>query len=210
MLCVCVFRAIFRACYERFRLAVSKERTVSVTSFEGVRCGPGRHLWGLKDEEYTADFCLVARRTLSPRQHRLFRFHYLLGADWKLCCAKENLDRGTFFHEIYRIEQKLGKTFRELRPYALFPLDEYFRSTPRATSYERATSSRCPDVEAPLFPRLGRPQAVDYFDEAAGWALLDNDPERGKDPAPQRAAAFPLKRKRKAPAVSRARESSGD
>ncbi len=36
------------------------------------------------------------------------------------------MDRGSFFHEVYRIEQKLGKTFRELEPYALFPLDEYF------------------------------------------------------------------------------------
>jgi hypothetical protein len=42
------------------------------------------------------------------------------------------MDRGTFFHEIYRIQQKLGKVFRELEPHALFPLDEYFNSTGRA------------------------------------------------------------------------------
>ncbi|HEY3456825.1 MAG TPA: hypothetical protein VGK64_19760 [Bryobacteraceae bacterium] len=42
-----------------------------------------------------------------------------------------NLDRGTFFHEAYRIEQKLGRTFRELQPYALFPLDEYFNGSGR-------------------------------------------------------------------------------
>ena len=39
------------------------------------------------------------------------------------------MDRGTFFHELYRIEQKLGRTFRELEPHALFPIDEYFSST---------------------------------------------------------------------------------
>jgi len=41
------------------------------------------------------------------------------------------MDRGSFFHEIYRIEQKLGRTFRELQPHALFPVDEYFNSTGR-------------------------------------------------------------------------------
>ncbi|MCC6342243.1 MAG: hypothetical protein IT166_08595 [Bryobacterales bacterium] len=41
------------------------------------------------------------------------------------------MDRGNFFHAVYRIEQTLGRTFRELRPYALFPLDEYFGATPR-------------------------------------------------------------------------------
>ena len=42
------------------------------------------------------------------------------------------MDRGSFFHEVYRIEQKLGKTFRELEPHALFPLDEYFNGTGKA------------------------------------------------------------------------------
>jgi hypothetical protein len=41
------------------------------------------------------------------------------------------MDRGSFFHELYRIEQKLGKIFRELQPHALFPVDEYFNSTGR-------------------------------------------------------------------------------
>jgi hypothetical protein len=27
---------------------------------------------------------------------------------------------------VYRIEAKLGKVFRELQPYSLYPLDEYF------------------------------------------------------------------------------------
>jgi hypothetical protein len=27
---------------------------------------------------------------------------------------------------VYRIEQRLGRVYRELEPYALFPLDEYF------------------------------------------------------------------------------------
>lgn len=82
--------------------------------------------WGRKDEEYIADFSLVARNALDADEHRLFRFHFLLGADWKLCSRRLGIDRGNFYHAVYRIEQKLGRTFRELEPYPLFPLDEYF------------------------------------------------------------------------------------
>ena len=129
--CNCVFRAIFRACFERFRKNASKEKYISRVSLEA---NPGRQrkqTWGMKNEEFIADFCLVSRRHLDEAQYRLFKFHFLLGADWKLCCRRLNMDRGTFFHEVYRIEQKLGRAFRELEPYALFPLDEYFNSTPR-------------------------------------------------------------------------------
>lgn len=130
--CNCVFRSIFRACYARFRSCASKEKYISRVSLEA---NPGRQrksVWGLKDEEYIADFCLVSRRTLSDRDYIIFKYHFLLGADWKLCCRKLNMDRGSFFHEVYRIEQKLGRTFRELEPHALFPLDEYFNGTGKA------------------------------------------------------------------------------
>jgi hypothetical protein len=75
-----------------------------------------------------ADFILVSRRTLEEYDYVVFKYHFLLGADWNLCCKKLKLDRGEFFHEVYRIQQKLGRTFRELEPHALFPLDQYFNS----------------------------------------------------------------------------------
>jgi hypothetical protein len=80
----------------------------------------------LKNEEFVADFILVSKRTLDEQEHKLFKFHFLHGADWKLCCRQLKIDRGTFFHSVYRIQQKLGRTFRELEPHALFPVDEYF------------------------------------------------------------------------------------
>lgn len=95
---------------------------------------PGRqrpNTWGRKDEEYIADFSLVARRSLNEDEYRLFRYHFILGADWKLCARKLRMDRGNFFHSVYRIEQKLGRTFRELQPYPLFPLDDYFHGPSR-------------------------------------------------------------------------------
>ncbi len=87
--------------------------------------------YGRKVEEYIADFCLVSRNALTPLEHDIFRYHYLLGADWKLCCWRVGIDRGTFFHLVYKIEQKLGRVFRELEPHSLFPLDEYFGGTMR-------------------------------------------------------------------------------
>ena len=125
--CNCVLRGIFRACYNRFRLCVNKEKHMSRVSLEHTGSGGARrYTWGRKDEEYIADFTLVSRRTLTPEEYRIFNYHFLLGADWKLCCRKLKMDRGNFFHAVYRIQQKLGKVYRELQPYGLYPLDEYF------------------------------------------------------------------------------------
>ncbi|MBI2688765.1 MAG: hypothetical protein HYX27_20885 [Acidobacteria bacterium] len=87
--------------------------------------------WGRKDEEYIADFLLMARRVLDEAEYRIFRFHYLMGADWRLCTLKLKMDRGDFFHWLYRIEARLGREFREQEPYGLFPLDEYFYGATR-------------------------------------------------------------------------------
>jgi hypothetical protein len=90
-----------------------------------------RCTFGRKEEEYIADFSLLSRRVLTDGEHRIFRYHFLLGADWRLCCRKLKIDRGTFFHTVYRIQQRLGRAFREVQPYGLFPLDEYFNGTMR-------------------------------------------------------------------------------
>lgn len=125
--CNCVFRAIFRACYTRFRECAVKEKYMSRVSLEFFRGGKERSYgYTRKTEDYMADFCLIAKRTLAESDYRVFRFHFMLGAGWRLCCRQMNLDRGNFFHAVYRIEQQLGRAFRETEPYGLFPLDEYF------------------------------------------------------------------------------------
>ena len=131
--CHCVYRAIFRACLQRFQLCAEKEKYISRVTLEPMPGKDRRQSYGLKDEEYMADFTLVSRRYLSEQEYDVFRFHYLLGADWKLCCRRMRLDRGDFFHSLYRLQARLGKIFRELEPYALFPLDEYF-TTHRQTA----------------------------------------------------------------------------
>lgn len=124
--CNCVLRAIFRACFERFCECADKEKYINKITLEPQFGRERNASWGRKDEEYTADFCLVSKRALTELEYKIFTFHHLLGADWRLCCRRLNMDKGSFFHAVYRIEQKLGRVFRELQPYPLFPLDDYF------------------------------------------------------------------------------------
>jgi hypothetical protein len=108
-----------------------KEKYMSRVSLQRISGRSSRLTWGRKDEEYVADFYLVSKRHLDDTEFQVFKFHFLYGADWKLCCRKFNLDRGNFFHAVYRIQQKLGRVFRELAPYSLYPLDEYFNGALR-------------------------------------------------------------------------------
>src|SRR5947209_2986703 len=123
----CVFRAIFSACYNRFRECVALgDQTKAVSLDHGGGRRAGGHTYSRKREEFIADFCLVSRRLLGDSEHQVFRYFFLLGGDWKLCCRRLKMERGAFFHEVYRIEQKLGRHFAELEPYALYPLNAYF------------------------------------------------------------------------------------
>jgi hypothetical protein len=130
--CNCVLRGIFRACYNRFCHCMNKEKHLSHVTLQFTAGCDGRVSYARKDEEYCADFYLVSKRSLDESEFRIFRFHFLLGADWHLCCRKLGMDRGSFFHAVYRIERKLGRVFKELKPYSLFPLDEYFHGTTHA------------------------------------------------------------------------------
>src|SRR5581483_7232041 len=116
--CRCVFRAAFRACYNRFRDCVAATGHIGTVSLERCNGRDGRRVYSRKREEYMADFCLVSRRVLDELEYQIFRFHFLLGADWKLFCRRLGMSRGLFFHAVYRIEEKLGRTFAELEPFA--------------------------------------------------------------------------------------------
>jgi len=132
--CNCVLRAIFRACFEQFRDCVSREKFISKVTLDPLPGKDRKGAWGQKDEEYIADFCLVSKRTLTEVEYRIFKSHFLLGADWKLCCRKLNMDRGNFFHSVYRIQQKMGRVFRELEPYGLFPVNDYFHGPAKSVT----------------------------------------------------------------------------
>lgn len=148
--CNCVFRTIFRICHRKFRECAAPERALQNVTLEFMPGKDRRLTYGRKAEEYVADFCAVSKRNLTPAEGQLFRFHFLMGADWRMCCKRLGLDRGSFFHAVYRIEQKLGRIYRELEPYGLFPVDEYFSAVGRdvrpRTNIEGVFSPVRPDV----------------------------------------------------------------
>jgi hypothetical protein len=140
--CNCVLRSIFRIVLNRYMRCVKQERHLSHVSTEPSVGRSRPSSWGRKDEEYIADVTLVSRRTLSASEWRLFRLHFMLGEDWKICTRKLGIDRGNFFHSVYRIEQKLGRVFREVQPYALFPVAEYFHGPSRLAATNHAGIQR--------------------------------------------------------------------
>jgi hypothetical protein len=96
----------------------------------GSSGGPkGYHSYSRKREEYCADFWLAGRRVLDDQDQAILRLHYVLGLDWHACCRELRIDRGTFWHRVYAMEELLGRTFAELAPYALYPPSEYFAGT---------------------------------------------------------------------------------
>lgn len=151
--CNCVLRNIFRICYTQFRQFIENEKYLSRVTLE-IHSGPDRRgTWGRKEEEFLVDFLNLSRHALDEQEYRIFRYRYLLGADWRLCCRKLGMDRGVFHHSIYRIEQKLGRVFAEVEPYALYPVDEYLNSSTRRQTV-KAFDVKTPRTVIPIRPPL--------------------------------------------------------
>ena len=131
--CICVDRSVFRIVLSKFRQCGAGGHLVRPLSIDGTSGPQGRRIsYGRKNEEFMADVYLTAKRTLTnPTEWAVFRFFHLLGADWKLCGGRLGMNKGAIFHVVYRVEHKLGKVFRELQPYALWPVDEYFQGNTR-------------------------------------------------------------------------------
>ena len=149
--CNCVLRSIFRTCYQRFKTSMLRKESIRRPNLEHTSSPHGKLSWARKDEEYAADFLLVTKRTLSEAEYKIFNYHFILGADWRLCCRKMKMEKGVFFHLLYRMMAKLGKTFAELEPYALYPIHDYFYgefrgSTPKVIQMpsNRSLSSKVP------------------------------------------------------------------
>jgi hypothetical protein len=152
--CKCVLRQIFRVCHRKFkgcqacppyfgggiRLLPLAGRNRGSTRDSAACGGATRRCFGYPKSEYVADFLAIAKRTLDPASvgYGVFMLHFVAGYDWKICCRRLEMDRGAFFHEVYRVEEKLGRAFREVQPFALFPIDEYFGRTSREAPTFRA------------------------------------------------------------------------
>jgi hypothetical protein len=164
--CNCVLRGVFRACYGKFIECTYQEKHVSRARLEMSGGSNRRYSYGRKEEEFVADFFLVSRRTLDPKEFQVFRYHYLLGADWRLCSRRLKMERGEFFHMVYRIEQRLGRVFRELKPYALFPLDEYFGTSGRvdvaAAAQQEEMDSKVVPIDTAVQAKSARGRSKKY------------------------------------------------
>lgn len=156
--CNCVLRSIFRICFEKFHHLATQEKRISHVTLDGAGAQCRKSVWGRKDEEFIADFLAMAKRTLDVEEHRIFRFHFLLGASWRMCCERLNMDKGLFFHALYRIEQKMGRALRETQPYGLYPIDEYYHGV-RVEHKARVVEMRTPEPVTPPVPGYRRPDA---------------------------------------------------
>lgn len=138
--CECVCRRIFRICLGRYR-EVQVSRGLSASTW-ALRSSPVNRSYSLPREEFCADFALVARRILNDADWRLFRAYHLERTNWAVCMAATGFEKRMFFYTVWKIEKTLGRIFRELQPYPLYPLADYFSAPFRATVTDAPTQSR--------------------------------------------------------------------
>lgn len=122
--CGCVLRAAFDRVHWRYRQIGCDLSGARLTQEAGAH-GP---VFSMKNAEFRVDFVLVARRELGADTlaYRIFREHFLEGGDWKLCARRMRINRGHFFHAIYRIKETVGAALLETLPFPLYPTDAYF------------------------------------------------------------------------------------
>src|SRR5690349_12639800 len=70
--CSCVFRAIFSACYARFRECVERDKRLSAASLEWCNGTDGSRSYVRKTEDYIADFLHISQAALRPEDYKAF------------------------------------------------------------------------------------------------------------------------------------------
>lgn len=151
--CECVLRRIFRACYGKFRRI--QTRQILAQPRAASRFGL---TWSRPREEFCADFLLIAKRKLTTDEWKIFRLHWLLGGDWRIGRILLHIDRGNFFHAVYRIERKLGRAYAETKPYGIFPIGDYFY-----TQNDLHVSKRFRNVDGGTRPYAGEGEIDSEF-----------------------------------------------
>lgn len=114
--CGCALRGMFREVWGRWLRAMASDREMSVCAEKGW-------CYGRPVEEFLADVELTARRALRGLEWRIFDLHFVGGREWRDCCRRLGLDRGAFFHAVYRIMERLGRVWQSVR---IWPLRDYF------------------------------------------------------------------------------------
>lgn len=147
--CNCCNRGVCRSVVRAYKFySESIGQTLRSPQLSDGSNRQARRTGGNRQAEWCADVWLCAKRNLTPRQWQIFRRHHIGGEQWN----QFGIEWGVFWHEKYRLEQILGRVFRELKPYALFPTDEYFHES----SLSLSADVRPCAVPAPRYPN-GRP-----------------------------------------------------
>jgi hypothetical protein len=122
--CLCVGRRIFRECLER-----AGRKSVWRVS----KTGP--LTWSRKDSEFAADLLNVARSANDERDWMVLHLARFVGVDYVAGRQLTGLDKGTWFARLYAAEAAAGEACFLARPYALYPIDEYFTHGTRRTEW---------------------------------------------------------------------------
>ena len=142
--CACVYRRVFRACLDSYHYCQASMGSPGAVQCERVGRAQGRCaiVASFKRAEYAADFILLARRVLAfrPIEMAVFNAFHVDDLEWIVAVPRVNrllrqlrpprrprpLNRGSFFHAVYRAEGLIGAAILTTRPYSLFPPRQYF------------------------------------------------------------------------------------
>lgn len=126
--CACAERTAFRAVMHRYHGLSFRSGDASTTKIGIVGAGVhGARSYGRPVEEFLADVDLAAKRVLPEQQWKVFRLRFV----WRLELAEvaRRLGLGSAhraYHAADVVARRLGRTFVEMQPVALWPLDGYF------------------------------------------------------------------------------------
>jgi len=113
---------------EIFREVMNRYRNIQAAGIASGRRA-------LRDREFLADVENVARHSLSPRQYEFWRLAYV----WAVAPGTIRLKLGIVAELDYRFEADrvanvFGRACKDIRPYPLWPLDDYFRPPSRRSA----------------------------------------------------------------------------
>jgi hypothetical protein len=120
-ICNCVYREAFRHCFRMFFKLEQEPKFLSRVDLtrDGPR-GSRSTSDGLHNFNFSRPKRRVLRRLLSDDQahaerRRVESFQAPLPGrrDMEMCCQQLKIDRGPFFHAVYRIQNKLGRAYIE-------------------------------------------------------------------------------------------------
>jgi len=167
--CGCVYRGIARRVLWRVAELEISVGLIHPVSMDPTQVPRSQRIPSLRIVEFIADVDNVARRILTdPVDLRIYRHHFRERHQWRWCCQQCHISRASFFYRSYIVLAKLGETFLCLKPYPLFPTDQYFET--KLQRVQPFPAFQTPRRYVPLRPPLAgltAPQPVTMVQEPA-------------------------------------------